>query len=569
MSTLTSPTTSTTSVRGARGGAHDSGTHDTGTARSGTRPLTGTLGLVRLILRVDRIRALVWVLAVGAMGFYFAHAIQVIAEDEETLATLGGLYSDPVGRMMVGPGFGMEDPTHARFFAAGYALFVYILIALMSVFTVVRHTRADEQAGRAELVRANVVGRHATLTATLLVTSGLVLAASALVLAGGLSAGYAWEGSLLVATTAAAVGLFFTGASATAAQLGESSRGASALGGGLLGLAYVIRMAGDAPEVGGTALSWASPLGWAQQTAPYVDDLWWPLLPLMGGAAVLAGLAFWLSTRRDVGAGLLPARLGRAEARPSLGTPLGLALRTLRGTLRGWAIALLLTSLMFGSYAQTMLDAAGSLPPELADVFVGEDIMLGYLAYIALFMAVFVTAAGVGSLQQVRSEESSGRAEYALSAPMSRTAWLGAHLAVTIGGALLILIAVGAALGAGAAASLEEDGASRFGELLAAGVLKAPAVLCILGIVTALLGWLPRLAAPVGWLLVGFSGVIGTFGSLLDLPDFVFDLDPFGHLAEYPVEEVAWEPVAWLTAIGAAGIAAGLVGWRRREVGRI
>lgn len=124
-------------------------------------------------------------------------------------------------------------------------------------------------------------------------------------------------------------------------------------------------------------------------------------------------------------------------------------------------------------------------------------------------------------------------------------------------------------MGAGAALSLEEHGASRFGELLAAGVLKAPAVLSILGIVTALLGWLPRLAAPVGWLLVAFSAIIGTFGSLLELPEFVFDMDPFGHLAEYPVEAIAWEPVVWLTVIGAAGIAIGLLGWRRREVGRI
>ena len=177
-------------------------THDTRSAppaRSGSRPLTGTLALARLSVRVDRIRALVWVLGAGAMGFYFAHAIQIIAEDDTALASLAGLYADPVGRMMVGPGFGMDDPTHERFFAAGYAVFIYIVIALMSIFTVVRHTRADEQAGRAELVRANVVGRHATLTATVLVTTGLVLIASALVLVGAVTAGYAWEGSLLVA----------------------------------------------------------------------------------------------------------------------------------------------------------------------------------------------------------------------------------------------------------------------------------------------------------------------------------------------------------------------------------
>src|SRR5699024_412484 len=124
--------------------------------------LTGTGTLLRFMLRRDRIRTLAWVAGIGVMGFYFAQAVQVIAEDPESLASLAGLYADPVGRMMIGPGYGMDAPTFERFFASGYALYIYLLISLCSVFTVVRHTRAEEQTGRAELVRANMVGRHAT-----------------------------------------------------------------------------------------------------------------------------------------------------------------------------------------------------------------------------------------------------------------------------------------------------------------------------------------------------------------------------------------------------------------------
>lgn len=534
-----------------------------------TAPLTAAPALVRFLLRVDRIRALVWVLGIGALAFYFSHAIQVIAADDETLAELAGLYADPVGRMMVGPGFGMDAPTHERFFAAGYAFVLYIALALMSVFTMIRHTRADEQAGRAELLRANVVGRHATLAAALIVTMLQVLAASALIAVGALSAGYAPTGSLLIAATGAATGLFFAGAAAVAAQLGSSSRGAAGLAGGLIGLAYVIRMAGDAPQVGGTALSWASPLGWAQQTAPYVEDLWWPVLLPAGGGLLLVALGFWLSTRRDVGEGILPARLSRAEARPALGTPLGMAARTLLGTLRGWGIALVFAGLMFGSYSQTMLDAADSLPPEFADFFTGKDVMLGYLAYIALFMGILVLAAAVGGLQQIRGEETRSRAEYGLSAPLSRTTWLGAHLTVVLAGVVLILAAVGAAMGLGAALSLEEDGGRYASDLIAAALQQVPAILCVVGIVTALIGWLPRAAPPVGWAIVAFCGFMGTFGGLLDPPAALVDLDPFHHLASHPVEPIAWEPIAWLTAIGAAGIVLGLLGWRRREVGRV
>lgn len=531
--------------------------------------LSGTGTLLRFMIRRDRIRTTAWVLGIGLMGFYFAHAVQVVAESQEELLSLSTMYADPVGRMMVGPGFGMEDPTHERFYSGGYALFIYILAALFSVFTVVRHSRAEEQTGRAELVRANVVGRHATLTAALVLTVGANVVAAALIFAGAASAEYPLTGSALVACGSLAVGLFFAAAAAVSSQLSESSRGANALAGALLGLAYVIRMGGDMAEVGGTALSWFSPLAWAQQTAPYVEDRWWPLALPVGLAVVLITLGFWLSTKRDVAASLIPVRLGRSRARPSLGSPLGLAAHTLRGGLRGWGIALVLTALMFGAFAQTMVDAADTLPEEMSQMFAGEDMMLGYLAYMALFMAVFVGAAGVSGLQQLRGEESRGRAEYALSAPMSRLGWLGAHLAVLLVGLLLILAVVGVGMGLGAMASLEEGGGQHFGELFLAAILQTPAVFAAVGIVTVLLGWLPRLAAPVGWVLIGFAGVMASFGGLLELPEAVTQLNLYGHLSEYPVEDIAWTPVVVLSGIGALGVALGLLGWTRREVNRV
>ncbi|WP_022873463.1 ABC transporter permease [Nesterenkonia alba] len=536
---------------------------------AGQATLSGTGTLLRFMVRRDRIRTTAWVLGVAVAAFYFANAIQLIAETEEELRALTTMFADPVGRMMTGPGFGMEDPTHAAFFSSGYVLYLYILIALMSVFTVVRHTRVEEQTGRAELIRANVVGRHATLTATLILTLVANLLAALLMWAAALAGGFAAEGSALVATGGLAVGLFFSAAAAVSSQLSESSRGASGMAGGLIGLAFLIRMGGDAAEIGGSTLSWFSPLAWSQQTAPYVEDRWWPLLLPAGFAVVLLALGYWLSTQRDVGASLLPTRLGRATARPRLGTPLGLASHTLKGSLRGWGIALLLTGLMFGSFAQTMVDAAGDLPAEMAQIFAGEDMMLGYLAYMALFMSVFIAAAGVSALQQLRGEENRSRAEYAMSAPVGRTTWLGVHLTVLVAGVLVILALVGAGMGVGAMASLEEDGGQYFGELFLAAVMQTPAVLAVVGIVTALFGWFPKIAGAVGWVFVGFGGVMSTFGQLLDLPDAILSLNLFGHLAEYPVEDIAWTPVLVLTGIGVVGVLLGLLGWKRREINRV
>lgn len=266
--------------------------------RSGTRSsnrssretqasLVGMGALLRFMLRRDRVRLSLWILGIGLMSFYVANAVQALVTDEAELGQMAGLFADPVGRLMTGPAYGMESPTFERFYAAGYVLFIYILTALMSMFTVIRHTRAEEASGRAELLRADVLGRHATLTAALVLVVLANAGAATLVLLGALSGGFALEGSLLVASSGAAVGLFFAAAAALSAQLTETSRSASALTGALLGLAYLIRMVGDMAAVEGTTLSWFSPLGWSQQTAPYVEDRWWPLLLCLA----LAGLA--------------------------------------------------------------------------------------------------------------------------------------------------------------------------------------------------------------------------------------------------------------------------------------
>lgn len=45
-----------------------------------------------------------------------------------------------------------------------------IFVAIFAIITVVRHTRAEEETGRAELVGAAMVGRLAPLTSALIVT---------------------------------------------------------------------------------------------------------------------------------------------------------------------------------------------------------------------------------------------------------------------------------------------------------------------------------------------------------------------------------------------------------------
>ena len=55
----------------------------------------------------------------------------------------------------------------------------------MSIFTVIRRTRADEETGRTELLASAVVGRAAPLAAAVTVAIGASLAIGVLITAAG------------------------------------------------------------------------------------------------------------------------------------------------------------------------------------------------------------------------------------------------------------------------------------------------------------------------------------------------------------------------------------------------
>ncbi len=68
-----------------------------------------------------------------------------------------------------------------------------------------------------------------------------------------------------------------------------------------------------------------------------------------------------------------------------------------------------------------------------------------------------------------------------------------------------------------------------------------PAILVVLGLAALLFGAAPR-AVPATWVPVGYGFFVGTFGPMLQLPDAVYDVSPFTHPAEMPVETFAAGP---------------------------
>lgn len=529
--------------------------------------LAGTGKLIRFNLRRDRVRLPVWIGAISLFTIASVAALPDIYLDAGDRQARADLMTNPGTRAISGPGYGLDDYTFGAMIAHEYMSWVAIFVALMSILLMVRHTRTEEEAGRAELVRAAVVGRHAHLTAALavVVSANLVIG---LVLALGIGSleleSVTWPSSWLFGAAVAAIGVVFAAVTAVTVQINQHGRAAGGLAGAAFGLAFLLRAAGDMTEIGGGLPSWLSPIGWSQQTRVYVDDRWWPLLLSLGMMVLLLAAAYWLSTRRDVGAGLVQPRPGPATASRALSTPLGLAWRLHRASVMWWTIALFLFGFGYGTLAGEVESFVEdfSAAQEMLELVGGESFINAFLATIVSLIAIVTAVFAVLTVLRPRSEETSGRAEPVLATATSRSGWLASHLGLALAGSAIILLLSGLGMGITASAALGE---SVVPDLLGAALAYLPAVWVTIGLGFALFGVAPR-ATLLVWIVIAYAGLIGSLAGILNLPEWTLNLSPFGHIPSLPAVDLEWTPLVVLTLIAAGLIAVGLYGFRQRDL---
>jgi ABC-2 type transport system permease protein len=181
----------------------------------------------------------------------------------------------------------------------------HLLIAVAVILTMIRHTRADEETGRTELIDSTAVGRYANLTAALLLCCGASILTGLIGMAGLLTLDIPAGGSVAFGLALACSGLVFTAVAAVTAQLSPSARFARGAAFGVLAAAFTLRAVGDASD---GVLSWFSPLGWALLVKPYAGDHFWVLLLSVATTAALIVVAYQLLSRRDVGSGMIAER---------------------------------------------------------------------------------------------------------------------------------------------------------------------------------------------------------------------------------------------------------------------
>jgi ABC-2 type transport system permease protein len=442
-----------------------------------------------------------------------------------------------------------------------------VALAFAVIFLVTRNGRAEEETGRIELLRAGALGRHAYTIANWILAAVFSIVVGLACTGAAIAEGLPAYGALVMGASFAGVGIVFLGIAALAGQLAQTSRGANGLAVTVLGIAYLLRAAGDlaaTDDVAGGA-SWASPLGWGQAMRSYGENNWAPLLLLVGVAVVLCAISLRLEATRDLGAGLLPDRPGPRGASALTRTPVGLTLRLQRWSILGWGVGIVIGGLFFGAVATAMANLLGGNGAP-AKVFLGGltgNVLTGLLGYFTMAEALLIAAFVLQSATTLRSEEANGSVELQWTGALSRVRWAASRIAVPAVISLVVLAVSGYAEGASYGAAIHDP--SQAAHYAASAIAYWPTMLLIIGLVVFLAGWLPRASITASWVIYGLVVLVSMFGALFKLPDWLANNTPFTAIEHVTMGSFNALPLVVLALLAVVLAVLGLARLRSRD----
>ncbi|WP_017185203.1 ABC transporter permease [Alkalibacillus haloalkaliphilus] len=517
-------------------------------------------------LRLDRVRLPVWILAfmivtVGTTLLF--EGLYPSADDRDQLAAS---VVNPAITALLGPAYGVDDYHVGAILSHQMLLLTAVVVAIMSILLVTRHTREDEEEGRLELIRSLPVGRMSNLTAVLInktltfVLLTFLIAISLIVLR---IESIDPQGALLYGTVLGVTGVLFAAITALCAQLSETSRGTIGLSFTVLIVVYLIRAIGD---VSNEALSWASPLGWVIEAQVFVENRWWPVLMTLGLTLLISFVALYLNAKRDLGAGLLPSKSGKDHASKFLRTPLGFTLRMQRTSLIAWGIGLFIFGATYGSvlgetetYVSELEVMQQMLGGETAE---GLALIEQFIAMLAVIISIFATIPMVLAVYRLAKEEKVNRTEQVLASAISKTKLLSTYLVVALIMSTVVMVSAAVGMGATGVMMLEDDLA--FSTVFNSIIVYLPATWLIIGLAALLVGigkW-----KGLTWLYLGYSFIVVYLGGLLEFPKWMEFLSVYEHVPSLPIDEMNWPSVMTLTSLAIILVVFAMISYSRRDI---
>jgi len=457
---------------------------------------------------------------------------------------------------------------------AVYKSFVFLTMvgAIWAILAATRLLRGEEDSGRWALVlagrtratnatTATLAGLGAAIALVFVLTTGIVVLTCR-----GADVGFDIKGSVVFGASLVLVPAVFAAVAACTSQLGRTRRMATGLALGVFGVAFVLRMVGDA-SAGTHWVMWLTPFGWSEMMAPLTRNDLWPLLPAVATVAVLSAAAVLLSGRRDVGGSLLAAH-DTSTLRPfGLRSDLGLAVRLEGPVLTAWLIGVAGGSLFLGIVAKltTSLSSAVSFTDNLEKFGVHGSFTNQYLGVAFLLVGTIVGLLPASQIGAAAAEETSGRIVHIVTRPPRRASWLAGRLALAAVAVVIAGILAGAAAWAGVRSQgIEAD----LGSTLGAGLNVIPTALVALGIGAVVLSFAPRAAAGAVYGIVIWSVLVDLLASMVSSISWLDHTSLFHFMALAPAEAV--DPVTIVSCLGVAAMLCGaaVTVFHRRDLRR-
>jgi len=440
-----------------------------------------------------------------------------------------------------------------------------IAAAVFGVLAAVRALRAEEDAGRTELVLAGVIRRRdAYVSAIAAVGAGAVilwLAEFAGFVLGGLPA----AGSAYLALATASIVPVFAGLGAVASQVASTRRVALELGNAAVALFLLLRVFADTARGTGW-LRWTTPLGWAEELRPFTAPRPVVLLLPVAASVLLLIVAERLGAGRDIGTGLLPERDSAEPRLRLLSSPTAHALRSQRDSLIVWTGGAAAFAFLLGVVSESVSSAGISENLQRQIEKLGSGSIATPTGYLAFVFFLFVLALSLFVCAQIAAawqEEAAQRLETLLSLPVRRSRWLGGRLLLATGAAAVISVVSGLFTWFGASSVNVHVSLPR---LLEAGANCLPAALLFLGLAALAYAVVPRASAAIGYGLVAVTFLWQTVGSLLGAPRWLVDLTPFAHVGLVPTQPFRAAAAAVMIGIGLAAALVALAAFRHRDL---
>jgi len=465
---------------------------------------TGTSTLIKFFLRRDRFLLPIWVLLPLLLAVATASSALAYQNLQEFITELT---ANPMITSILGPFMSLTVAGVVVWRGTGQTV---LIVGIASLLSVIRHTRAEEETGRSEMIRAYVTGRFSALTAAMILTCLANLFAGLLLALGLIGMGQPISGAFIHGFTIAFAGIFFAGIGALCAQLRVNTGSAKGMAFMVIGVGILLLILNNGGG-GYTGLAWIAPMAWHRLTQPFAGNHGWVFIYFLALSAIPTLLAYYLSTRRDLGAGILAERSGPEKAAPGLKNCFALAWRLHRGAAIGWFAGIVAFGAAIGGIVQSVSDTEGigDLLGNLGGLNwmaqVGNrDAFMGIMVYI---LSIAISLYAITAILRLQKEENDNRAEVLLAGPISRIRWMGSHIVITLLTTFGLLLALGLSAGTVYGLTVNNIGGI-LPHVLGMCLSKVPVVWIMAGLATLLYSFLPRISAALCWGLWALFAII-------------------------------------------------------------